>query len=225
MWWNIEEFFWTLANYRVLNIRGRYGSGKTLLSVALAYELWKRHLVDTIYSNFPMAGRSEEYNKKENYVMIVDEPQEIFDSRDYMRNETKPWLRGLRKRKITVLLPGFSDIDVRFRKLVCQRMLLIGNFAWFYRWQIDDGIGITYGTFALLMPPKYFGAYDTKFLPGDEDYDNLRQLISAGENAKRKISTNGGGGTQYVEVHQEHTPNITFKAQVERPKFGRKRKK
>ena len=51
-----DEYFWMVRNYRVMYARGHYGSGKTLLTVATAVELWRRRMVDHIYSDLELKG-------------------------------------------------------------------------------------------------------------------------------------------------------------------------
>lgn len=220
MWMRLDEFLWLVTSYRVINIRGHFGSGKTLLAVALAYELWKRHYSERIFTNFPMQGRCEDYDTADrtNFCMIIDEPQEILDSRDYARNETRSWLKSLRKRKIILLLPGVLAIDVRFRSVMAQRILQLGNLLWVYRWQVDDGAGVHTNWFGMWRPSRYFGAYSTRYEPADEDFANLRKLMGEDDNnEKAGVAVVERVAPTFVVDPANESPR--FKKQVEVPRI------
>jgi len=207
---NASELIWLATTYRVLNMTGHYGSGKTLLAVALAYELWKQDYVGKIYANFPMAGRELEYVEGDtDFVMIIDETHIVLDGRSFSKNATEKWLKDLRKRNSVLFAPSIVGVDIRFRAVMIQRSMMIGNMLWIYRWQIDDGLGVHGSWFALLNPKKYFGAYETKYSPIDEDFENLERVMSGDPNIERDQTMAGA----YMPVQEISYP-------VDEPKFA-----
>lgn len=215
---NASEIIWLATTYRVLNMTGHYGSGKTLLAVALAYQLWKEDYVGKIYANFPMAGRELEYIEgDENFVMIIDETHIVLDGRSFSKNATEKWLKDLRKRNSILFAPSIVGVDVRFRSVMVQRSMMVGNLVWIYRWQIDDGIGVHGGWFALVNPSYYFGAYETKYSPVDEDFEKLERVMSGDVVYKRDQTVEGA----YMPVQEISypTPEPAFEFQVKEPSF------
>jgi hypothetical protein len=220
-----NEFIYHLMSYRVLNIRGGYGKGKTLLAVAVSYYLYQNGYVDKIYANFPLAGKVEKVDEAnpetyKNFVMDLDEAHVILDARQFSKNASQTWLKDLRKRNAVLILPAVLSVDNRFRTISCQRMLQLGNWIWVYRWMLEDGIGdaIT-GTFGLQNPSMLFGAYDTEYIPSDEDFEMIRRIIS-NENKvvkhENKINDDldyGGGRA----VENQDTKNIPS---LKEPKFS-----
>jgi len=189
---NHREFIWYVTNYKTLNIRGRYGSGKTLLSVALAYELWKQNYIKHILASFPMNGMKNQLDGIDgDFVMLLDEAGLILDSREFGRNASKEWLKDLRKRKIILVLPSVIDVDKRFRQVVVQRIFMFGNIFWIYRYQVGDGLGVEDGWFGLWKPSWYFGTYDTDYIVEDEDFEKLLDVMARGKGKKIQEKNNG----------------------------------
>jgi len=175
---NIKEFLYHSTSYRVVNFTGSYGTGKTLISVALAFEYWRLGIIDNIYTNFPMSGRKQVYQKHDTkYCMILDEAHQIVDSRSFAKNASEVWLDALRKKEAILLLPAVIDVDKRFRRLICQRSANLFNFIWIYRWLISDGIGRKEGSFFLVNPKYYFGSYSTKHTPSVQEWNNLKSVV------------------------------------------------
>lgn len=180
----MREFLYLAQSYRVVNMFGHYGSGKTLLAVHLAMEFWKRGIVEKIYTNFPCVGAEIEYVENDkNFVMVLDEAHVVIDSRAFSKQASQTWLKDLRKRKSILLVPAVLSVDKRFRSLAVARIMAVGNLAWVYRWQIDDGVGEHSGTFILWKPYQYFGAYDTEYIPTDEDFQNIMKVMAEGANS------------------------------------------
>lgn len=208
---NASEYFWNVTNYRVVNIRGHVGSGKTLLSVATGYELWEQGYIDHIYAPFPVKGQRNKYDKYKKFVMLLDEAHVVLDSRKFGQNNVEEWLRDIRKRQAIIITSAFIDVDKRMRSVVVQRTLLIGSLFWMYRWQIDDGIGVSTGTFGLLFPNWYFGLYDTLYSPSYEDFENMR-IITNGDNKRDDSKSKRKDATTVSFITDEE---IHFKKQIE----------
>lgn len=205
-----DEYINHTMGYRVVNIWGRYGSGKTLLAVATAFELWKRGHVDYIHANHPMSGRSEGMESSD-FVMILDEAHKVLDARKFSSNASQTWLDSLRKRNAVLILPAVISVDVRFRVFLVQRLLKVGDIVWFYRWQIDDGVGVNSGIFRLVNPKWYYGSYPTLYEPFLEDYERLKNIMErTDEKTKRYIDN-----SIFYPVQEVSYP-------VEEPSFKRK---
>lgn len=220
MFINATELFWIATTYRAINITGRYGSGKTLLSVAMAYELWRKDYVKKIYANFPMAGRELDYpDGDKDFVMILDEAHIVLDARAFSKKASQSWLKDLRKRNSVIILPAVIGVDIRFRAVMVQRMMMIGNLFWVYRWQIDDGMGVHGSWFVLVNPSKYFGAYETRYSPRDEDFDLLQRVMTG----KVEIANDPTIEGKYLPVMEISHPidEPAFEFQVREPTLKR----
>lgn len=170
-----EEFLQAVKMYRILYLSGYMGSGKTLLSMAIAIEFWKRRWVDNVYSNLVLEGDFDQGipNKIRSACVIYDEAWQELDSRDFRGSTAQRWSAYLRKRNIYLLLPSVHPVDTRMRTLQVQRKLKVGNLFWMYAWVVDDGFSKINGWF-ILFDPIYFGnAYDHKEEPS---YDRGRYL-------------------------------------------------
>lgn len=134
------EFLGLLKLFRVLGIRGGFGTGKTLLAVALAVEAWRLGWVDHVYSNMRLKGDwlEEIPGAIRGAAVIYDEAWQELDSRSFGAKASQRWLAYLRKRNVMLFLPSVIQVDVRFRTLLVQRFLGWGPL-WVYRWQLNDG--------------------------------------------------------------------------------------
>ena len=206
---NAHEYLWLATNYRIVNIRGHVGSGKTLLAVATAYELWRKKYIERIFAPFPLKGQSLEFDNGEDFVMILDEAHVVLDSREFGKNASKDWLRDIRKRRAVIISSAFIDVDKRFRLVMVQRILKVGNLLWWYRWQMSDGVGQSTGAFGLLNPNWYFNTYPTKYSPNDEDFNNMLKVVSSGNPRGNKDSS------EQISVVSLHTDeDIQFEKQI-----------
>lgn len=222
--YGLGEFIFILTSYRVCNIRGHYGSGKTLLSVALAFELWRQGLVDSIYSNFPMAGRSTDYSYGYRFAMLLDEAHIMLDARSFSKQASQTWLKDLRKRESVLILPAVLSVDVRFRSVIVQRIFAFpGNLLWIYRWQIDDGAGKHTGSFQLFYPSYYFNSYSTKYSPNDEDFENIKRVMAGTDyerEAQRNQQEQEGAYLPVQEISYPVEEYPPLAKQVPNPKFS-----
>ena len=203
-WFNLSEALWLITSYRLVNIRGRYGSGKTLLSVALAYELYRQKYVDYIFAPMPLIGSYMGTDKQDRFAMVLDEAHVILDSREFHKNETKTWLRDLRRREGVLFTPAVIDVDKRTRPVIIQRMLQVGNLFWLYRMRIEDGMAGYECNLGLFKPSDYFGAYPRKYSPTEEDFERLK-VIMRGD---REREERNEADLRVFAVHQDE--NIQF---------------
>jgi hypothetical protein len=117
-------------------------------------------------------------NKK--FVMILDEPARVLDSRKYTSNKTSDWKRDLRKREAYLILPGVDDVDVRLRGLQVARLFMAGNLLWSYRYLRTTKTGESSGWFILWRPSYFFGAYSTEYSPTVADFQVLYDVMTQG---------------------------------------------
>lgn len=165
-----EEFFQVLRAIRICFLKGTYGSGKTLLSCALAVEWWRRRWAEHIQTNLILEGDFYEPIPDEilDTFVIYDEAWQTLDSRTFSAKASQQWLAYLRKRNVTLVLPSVLAVDVRFRVMMCQRALAIGDLFWTYRWIVEDGLEKYGGYFFLIRPLEYRFMYNHKEEP---DFD------------------------------------------------------
>jgi hypothetical protein len=189
-----DEFFWMVRNYRVMYARGRYGSGKSLLAVATAVELWRRGLVDHIYSNLILRGDWFEQvtGSIRDAVIVFDEAWVELDSRSWDRKVANSWLAFLRKRNIYLLLASVTNVDVRFRTLQVQRSQVLPKL-WRYQWVVNDGMKPIKGAFMIYDPGPYFEVFDTNEEPSADLAALIRNALAFGvplkgvEGAQEKV--------------------------------------
>ncbi len=181
-----DEFIYQFTQHRVAYIRGHFGSGKTLLAVALGVELWRLGLTDRIFTNFPMAGRCLDYSQNRRGYVILDEASRVLDSRKFLMNSSDDWLYAMRKRQMYLILPSKTEVDKRFRDLTIQRVQMIANKRWVYRWEISDGVGRLTGDFTLKNPSDIFGLYSTEWEPAPQEFENLKRLMKGSENVDQE---------------------------------------
>ena len=200
MFLGADEFFYNLLAYRIVWIRGRLGGGKTLLSVALAQEIIRKGFAQGVIANFPTSLPIHNWRKLHEdgkprgvrgSVVIFDEAGLFIDRRTFMRND-----RGigalLRKLDCFLLLPSVTPPDARLSYFSVQRTLvnyLNGN--WIFRWALAiPGAEVETGEFKLSSPEKYFGTYDTRYIPVDDgEYARLWRATVATLGASKLLQT------------------------------------
>lgn len=126
-----DEFIHTLRLYRAFHLQGIYGSGKTLLSFALAEEFIRRGLVIGCISNIPCKFAPPDWREYlpelgrprliNNLFLVVDEGGQFFDSRDFSTNDKTPTMY-LRKFDVILALPSVVPVDKRLSYLRVQRL-------------------------------------------------------------------------------------------------------
>lgn len=200
MFINADEFFYNLLAYRVLWIRGRLGGGKTLLAVAIADELLKRHGFTGVIANFPHVLKPHNWRERmddgsvrgvRGAVVVWDEAGVFIDRRTFARND-----RGvgafLRKLNNVLLLPSVIPVDIRLSYFSVQREVRVSAFGerWRYRWMLAlPGAQVESGTF-WLEPNRYFGTYDTQYVPSsDGGYMDLWRATITELGADRLMDT------------------------------------
>lgn len=172
MLFHASEFLLNLSMFRVCWLRGRVGGGKTLLACVLAEHFLTAGLVDGVVANFPTVYPTSivaDDGLLFNRAVIFDESWELLDSRTSLTN---PREYGAYSRKMGTywLFPSVYPIDKRLRAVIVWRASVSTVLPiWIYRWELgldyDEQDG---GWFALWRPERYFGRYDTAFIPFDD---------------------------------------------------------
>lgn len=170
MIWGDTFLRWVQFN-RVVMIRGRLGGGKTLLAVALAEWLLRKGVVDRVWANFP-CKLATPVQDLFNTCIILDEAWQWLDYRVVRKNVSHSYAAFLRKVNAFLLLPSVRALVSEVSDLRVYRFLdltHIGIPVWIYRavWFLDrDDVERTF--FFLINPARYFGLYDTKFIPDSD---------------------------------------------------------
>jgi len=168
---NVDPFLELFLLFRVCWIRGTLGGGKTLLAVALAEHLLKLAMVDGVVTNFPTvlpSALGDEDGTLIRRAVIFDEAWTHLDSRDSLVN---PREYGAYARKIGSywIIPSVHSIDKRLRSIIVWRS---GRFTlpflpefWVYRYKLELEYDQCESFFILTSPKRYFGMYDTSYIP------------------------------------------------------------
>ena len=175
---NKQRFYEALEQYRFLYVGGAFGTGKTLLTVAIAEKKKKKDY--RVLANFPLVFNSnlspDLLDGLDRCVIILDEAgSRLLDSRAWNSKSSAAMLEVMdyaRKQDLFFLMPSHTPVDKRARDLVVARnqvgmrffsMLGLDRLFWHYFAQPvqDEKFG-----FMLLAPYAYFDLYDTKAIPG-----------------------------------------------------------
>lgn len=168
MFINASEFFLNFSLFRQCWIGGRVGGYKTLLAVAMAGRLLETALVDGVVSNFPTVypvSLLEDDLTIINKAVIFDEAWEELDSRQSITN---PREYGAYARKFGTywIYPSVNQIDKRLRLI---SVFMVDEYPAFhvvvYKWQLNVDYAKIGGWFALWRPERFFGRYDTAWVP------------------------------------------------------------
>lgn len=158
-------FFGNLQTYRVLWIRSRFGSGKTLLAMRLAYELHSKGIVRYICGNFPSPwfDRFEDVelvNGRADVCLILDEGGSFMQS----KYKAQKYVQFMRKLNIILIMPSFlppSSFVSFFRVKRLMNLQVFGLPAWVYQSRLTDGEEIFKDNFIFWNPAEVYGSYDT----------------------------------------------------------------
>lgn len=154
-------------------LAGRLGSGKTLLSVALAFEMRRLGVVDYVWSNFPirvdlLPPPPDRLLRRT--LIILDEAHQIINARDFQDNN-REYGAYARKVQSVWLYPSIDTIDKRVRQVRVQRAFRV-DFTpvgiWVYRYQLMLGDEHDQGWFLLWSPESVMGLYDHRYIPIDD---------------------------------------------------------
>lgn len=165
-----DEFLKNVANNRVVWLWGRFGSGKTLLSLYIAQWLVENEYAAYVSSNIPVKGAVQPHEMPVPYkdsAIILDE------AFLYMDNwlVAKRYLAFSRKLNHYIIMPSVWAPSPRLRTFAAMRVLNLYNMGlplWIFHWWVDMGRFSDKGYFGLAMPHRAFGLYDTRYIPADD---------------------------------------------------------
>jgi hypothetical protein len=191
------DFFGILKKVRVLNVRGVYGSGKTLSCALIAREFVSLGLVNHIWANFPMRYAEMILPPLNDGVFILDEAAEVLDARKFASNDTTSYLQYMRKWHIYLLAPSVIALDSRLRALSVQRVLGFPRF-WAYRYFFEMGSNSDQGWFVILHPESAFSMYDTSSETGVVQDGGFADAMNLTIAIKRSAMIDWDGRTFYL---------------------------
>jgi len=174
-----DEFLYNFMSWRTLWIAGRLGGGKTALAVALADYLVQRKHAAGVIANFPHALPLHPWREPAHdgrprgirgAVIIFDEAWQLLDRRTWQTND-RSYGAYARKLETFWIFPSVFALDIRLSILSCRRQTMIQTpffQAWLYKWALHAP-GVEHGgRFLWISPEKYFGTYDTRYVPIDD---------------------------------------------------------
>jgi len=156
-----------VKNFRVLWVRGRYGGGKTSLTVLLSGKLLAEGIVNQVVSNIPMTFSVPASDPLKDACLVLDEAWMYIEG----RNDVKDYGAFIRKQNDILLLPSVFPVHARFSSFYVTRIFngyIVGLPVWWYRWTLRDKDIKETGVFGVLHPVAVFGHYPTKYVPGDD---------------------------------------------------------
>jgi hypothetical protein len=190
-----REFYKHLRAWRLVFFRGAFGTGKTLLSVALAYHMIRLGKIASASFCFPV--RWAAVPSPFNSFNVLDEAGRLFEDRTAYKDKalnhlSKEATWALRKDDSYLLLPSVIPVDRRLRRGVriwrvwppgeSERPNWLQRSVWRYVWEAgsedreirQEGVDYWHGQLTLLNPGYFFGMYDTTYKP---DFELLRDFI------------------------------------------------
>lgn len=194
-----DTFLKLFLGFRIATISGRFGGGKTLLGVALAYWLLGGRYVDQIVSNIPIEFAKDNPDLLYRTAIILDESWMYISSRQDVLN----YSAYLRKLDSYLILPSVFPVHYRLSFFTSERIINfqgLGLPIWYYRWSLTmSSRARDKGSFYLTNPAVMYGRYDTKYIPFDDAgisnllketiHDNLKK---SGRSIHTPIFNNSG---------------------------------
>jgi hypothetical protein len=165
-----QVFLELLTFYRTCYLGGRYGSGKTLLAVALSGWLLSSGHVRQVVSNLPVAWASELNRGDMRDLCIVLDESWLYLQR---RAAVARYAGFLRKFNHYLLLPSVFPVHRLLSFFAVRRLYNLYPFGlpvWIYQWRIASmpGIPPDKGYFVVYDPVSLYGYYDTAYVPSDD---------------------------------------------------------
>ncbi|MEM2877903.1 MAG: PhoH family protein [Thermoproteota archaeon] len=188
-WWEVEQW---IKNYRLIWLSGGYGSGKTLLAVAIAVHLVQEGFCKRIIANIPICHPKANtiYEAHDHFLLSIPSENEISDSviildeagnfvsrfkTDFKKVDIL--MTFLRKLNIVVLLPSVKPIAKDLAQVLITRILdlrIIGLPYWVYYATLlhtpaDRRLRKLSRTYFLFRNPKdFYPLYDSFAQPLDD---------------------------------------------------------
>jgi hypothetical protein len=187
-----------LTLFRTCWISGRYGGGKTALSIWLALQLVERGYANKIVTNTELTFavpvdtlRAGQVHDIEDCAVILDEAWLLLP-RGASNKQAQEWLAYLRKNNQHVILPSVLPLAQQVSNFIVERWfngLALGVPLWGYSYQLRSaGIGkkqTEVGSLYWWRPSQVFELYDHKARPGDKYYVyEFQSEVPSGDKAK-----------------------------------------
>lgn len=186
-----DNFIKLFLAFRIVNIQGRFGGGKSLLGTWLAYYLMANGYTDKIVSNMPVNGSADEGGLLERSAIILDESWMYITTRKDVLN----YSAYLRKMDSYLILPSVFDIQSRLARFTVERQYNLQSFGipvWVYRWDLNNKRK-EHGYFVLTFPQRMYGTYDTKHIPFNDGgiSDRLVSTIESRGHPAYRVNADG----------------------------------
>lgn len=164
---NGGSFLENMLAFRLVWIRGRLGSGKTLLAVALSRWLYDNNYIDGMLTNINVnPAYVPVIRHVRRSAVVLDEAGAFADSRNSM-NKSEGYGAFARKFDSYWLSPSKIKPDGRMGDLIVRRNLELIGLDWLiYSWL--DNEGEQKGWFALVGYRELFGQYQHTAIPASD---------------------------------------------------------
>lgn len=162
-------FMRTFEVYHFLWLRGRVGSGKTTFAFYLANTLYKKGIVERMYSNIPSVAKQPEWGDDgTKAAYILDEGGMFMRSRGNFENVAAALRKAGNYVIIASVIPPAREFATLSVNLVADTSALLPFPLWLYEYEL-----VSYGTrekgmFAFVNPQSVWGLFDTDFYPADD---------------------------------------------------------
>lgn len=176
--WFSENTIGYCSGFRVLWLRGRYGSGKTLAAFRIAHQLKLQGRVRYILSNCASVWN----DNPEDVVLIESAPNVwtadaviVMDEAGMFMHDTREareYLAYMRKINVILLLASVLAPAPVVRSVSIKRMFnfeRIGVPLWVFETKVIDGEQVDRERWAFWQPSEMFGIYNTAAFPADDD--------------------------------------------------------
>ena len=169
-----ETFLQACHTFRAVWFRGRYGGGKTLLSVhvgKLLHRRWKYQLFTNIQAaEYVRVAQDGSTHLPEHSLIVYDEGWMSLGM-GAKTKDIRAYMAYLRKVDYVLLIPSVLDLSPYGYLVWCERSLNLGPIGlplWVYEWGLrGKGKKESGGSFFFLFPGREFGTYDTMSQPYD----------------------------------------------------------
>lgn len=188
-----DVFLQNLHSFRTARIDGRYGGGKTLLSVAIA-KYFHEHYGYHIYSNVPIyldgvvdklpicncekcmstykdMLRVDQPLFPQNHTLVIYDEAWLTFRTGVSAKRMNDYLAFIRKVDLIMVMPSVLGLARDAAQLYVERTWNLGVFGlpvWVYEWGVTGKtVKDSGGKFILLRPSSYFGTYSTYAQPDE----------------------------------------------------------